>query len=106
MDEYCNKRYELIDKSLQSDKIPAVISNDLQVNMNLFLQLYDTAYDLREPYFKDVEVEFVPLCELTNYKEPPVFCYDAITKRDFSTITYTVTNKNIQHSLIDAIVMP
>lgn len=106
--EKINKRYELRDSELESAKLPLTIPYDDRdtVDESTRDALYSYKADAVPDYLSDFECEIVVLCEISNYRDAPEFNYPAIKRLDFSEKEYTVTNKNINHSLIDLIVMP
>lgn len=105
---YVNQRYELIDITLESDKMPSVIAyEDVgQYNSAMIDSLYKYAYDQEPNYMEDVECDIQVVCEIDDYNFPPKFEYSAITKCDFSDRKYTITNANVQHQLLDKMIFP
>ena len=105
---YVNQRYELIDITLESDKMPAVIAyEDVgQYNGAMIESLYKYAYDQEPNYMEDVACDIQVVCEIDDYNFPPKFEYNAITKCDFSDRKYTITNASVQHQLLDKMIFP
>lgn len=103
-----NHRFELRNDELESDKLPKVISHDEADSFDddIINSLYSQKYDVKPDYVSDVSVVFNVICEVENFKEAPEFNYPTIKRIDFSDKKYTVTNKNINHSLIDCIITP
>lgn len=103
-----NYRYELKDSELASNKLPQVIPYDDAKNFDdaIIESLYSMKSDIKPDYSVDVDVVFNVICEVENFKEAPEFNYPAVKKIDFSDVKYSVTNKNIKHSLIDCIITP
>lgn len=103
-----NKRYELKDSELESPKLPLTLQYDDRdsVDEDTRDALYSFKSDVVPDYLADFEYELVVLCEVNNYRDAPEFNYPAIKQFDFSEKKYTITNQNINHSLIDLIVMP
>lgn len=106
--EYINKRYELIDTSLESDKMPLVIpyEEENNYNSNMIESLYRFTCDQEPNYMEDVECDIQVVCEIDNYNFPPLFEYSARTKTDFSDRVYTIKNADVQHQLIDKMIFP
>lgn len=105
---YVNQRYELIDITLESDKMPSVIAyEDVdQYNGAMIDSLYKYAYDQEPNYMEDVACDIQVVCEIDDYSFPPKFEYSAITKCNLSDRKYTITNANVQHQLLDKMIFP
>ena len=106
---YVNKRYELIDITLESDKMPSVIAyEDVdQYNGAMINSLYKYAYDQEPNYMEDVACDIQVVCEIDNYNFPPRFEYNAVEKRGWSDYQkYTITNADVHHQLIDKMIFP
>ena len=103
-----NKRYELTDKSLVSEKMPEVIPYEDKDNYNSSLidSLYVFNYDKEPNYRKDLDCEIKVLCELEDFNFPPTIDYTAIEKRGFSTELYKIKNVDVQHQLLDRMIFP
>ena len=111
--KYCkqpdiNIRYELINKELESEKIPLIIPYDEKYNYdsNVIENLYNYAYDTQEEILEDVDCEIEIVLEVENFNEPPVFDFEAIEKNGFEDRKYTLKNSSIQHQLVDKMVFP
>lgn len=104
-----NKRYELVDTTLASDKMPMVIKYEDQDKYNeAVFSLYKYTYDQEPDYMEDIECKIQVVCEIDNYTFPPKFEYSAIS-RDFGNFkdnTYTITNANVQHQMLDKMIFP
>lgn len=103
-----NYRYELLDASMQSDKLPLTITDEERKNYSqrVLDSLYVYKHDTIPDYFRDVECDLSILCEVSNFIEPPEFNYSAIKKVDFSNVRYTITNLDIKHSIVDRVILP
>jgi hypothetical protein len=106
--ECVNKRYELIDITLESDKMPLVIPYEYesQYNSTLIESLYRYTYDQEPNYMEDVECNIQVVCEIDNYSFPPKFEYRAIAKVGWNENQYTITNVNVQHQMLDKMIFP
>ena len=106
--EYINKRYELKDESLASDKMPQVIPYEEEGNYNVDLidSLYSYKYDQAPNYLEDVPYDIQVICEIDNYNFPPKLEYNAIQKVSWSDKQYTITNAQVQHQMLDKIIFP
>lgn len=99
-----NERYEIISKDLISTKFPEILTVEefQKCNDESFERIYKYRYE-----HKDVEIELDfelnIVSEINNYSLPPSFNYRAIGRRDFSDVTYTISNENIKHNEIDKI---
>lgn len=106
--EHSNKRYELKDAELESKKYPLSIQyaeRDV-IDEGIRESLYEYKYDIVPDYTSPVEVDLVMMCEVENFQESPDFSYPAIRRNGFNDERYVVKNANIQHSLIDCIILP
>ncbi len=103
-----NRRYELIDTALESDKMPLVIpyEDESKYNHSMIESLYKYAYDQEPNYMEDVVCDIQVVCEIDNYNFPPMLEYKAITKSGWSEQQYTIKNANVQHQLIDKMIFP
>ena len=105
---YINRRYELIDITLESDKMPSVIAyEDVgQYNGAMIDSLYKYAYDQEPNYMEDVACDIQVVCEIEDYNFPPKFEYNAIAKTGWTERQYTITNASVQHQLLDKMIFP
>ena len=103
-----NRRYELKDPDLESKKYPLMLTYEDResVDEEFRSSLYEYKCDKVPDYPTEIDVEFVLLCEVENFRDAPEFNYPAIKRFDYSEKQYTVTNQNIKHSLIDCIITP
>ena len=103
-----NKRYELKDETLASDKMPKVILDEDAYNYNedVIDSLYSYQFDREPNYFEDVTCNIQVLCEIDDYNFPPKFEYKAVERRDWSDRVYTIKNANIEHQKLDQIIFP
>ena len=105
--EEINRRYELEDESLQSDKMPRVIHCEERdkYNSDIF-NLYTYKCDHAPNYFVDVPCDIQVVCEIDNYNFPPKLEYKAVQKVGWSEQQYTITNADIHHQKLDEIIFP
>jgi len=103
-----NKRYELVDKSLESDKMPSIIPYDEndKYNAAVIESLYRFAYEEAPPHLEEVDCELQVVCEIDNYVFPAKMDYKAITRRNYSDVTYSIKNIDVQHQLLDKMIFP
>ena len=103
-----NKRYELTDLALESDKMPKVIpyENESTYSQTVIDNLYTFEYEQEPSYLEDMPCEIQVICELDNYNFPPKFEYSVVTRADFSNQRYTIKNADVQHQLLDKIIFP
>lgn len=106
--ESINKRYELKDESLASDKMPKVIpyEEENNYNSNVIESLYSYKYDRAPNYLADVPCDIQVLCEIDNYSFPPKLEYNAIQKVSWSDKQYTIQNADVKHQMLDKIIFP
>lgn len=106
--EIVNRRYELRDESLESDKWPKIILNVDADNYDedILDALYSYKYDKEPNYLEDVACDIQVVCEIDNYNFPPKINYEAIHKKNWDTLNYTVTNADVQHQMLDKIIFP
>lgn len=105
---HTNYRYELIDTSLQSEKLPLVIlrKDKDKFSESVIDALYKSAYDKHDPILTDVVIEFCTLMEVEDFYEPSTIAYKALGKRDFTEAEYKITNANISHQNFDKMIFP
>ena len=103
-----NKRYELIDESLESDKMPRIIpyENEADYSHTVIESLYAYKYEQEPNYLEDVAHEIQVICEVEDYNFPPKFEYSAVTRVDFSDRTYTIKNADVKHQMLDKMMFP
>lgn len=106
--EIVNRRYELRDNSLASDKMPEIIPYGEKDNYNydVIEGLYSYKYDREPNYLEEYPFEIQVVCEIDNYNFPPKVDYTGIHKHDFSDTLYTIKNIDIQHQMLDQIIFP
>ena len=106
--ERINLRYEIINKNLVSDKMPAVIPAEQKANydQSAIDSLYRYEYDTGESFNENVDCELSTVCEIDNFKEPVKFNYEAIHQSGFEDEIYNVKNIDIKHQLFDKIIFP
>lgn len=106
--ECVNERYELVDATLESDKMPLVIpcEDRDKYNYSAIESLYKYTYDRKPDYMEDVECNIQVVCEIDNYTFPPKFEYNAIAKVGWNESQYTITNANVQHQMLDKMIFP
>lgn len=108
--EITNRRYELLDRFKGAKNLPSVIAySDRDKYLDLdedYLEVYEYKYDQGDEYLADFPIEWEVLCVISDYKESPLFNYDAYTSRNFDRRVYQVTNADIKHSVIDKMLLP
>lgn len=114
-----NYRFELIDKNLESEKIPLVFqvehvtyySEDdgcryWHEKYKHLQSLYEEKSDPQPPKEVDVPFEFKIILEIDNIKEYEQFCYIADNTKWADDVKLKITNQNVQHQIIDRILFP
>ena len=103
-----NKRYELGNNSLASEKLPAVIPYDKKddYDCNVIDSLYLYKYDREPSYLEEVQYDIQVICEIENYNFPPKINYTGIHKQNYSDCQYFITNANVQHQMLDKMIFP
>ena len=106
--ERVNKRYELSDTTLESDKMPLVIpyEDESKYNSSMIESLYRFNYDQEPNYMEDVKCKIQVVCEIDNYTFPPKFEYNAVTKTGWDERQYTIKNVDVQHQMLDKMIFP
>lgn len=106
--EIINRRYELADETLASDKLPKVIpyEEEANYNANIIDSLYKYEYDQAPDYLADVPCDIQVICEIDNYNLPPKMEYNAIHKEGWNERQYTVKNINVKHQMLDKMIFP
>ena len=106
--EKTNRRYELKDRDLESVKYPLTLAYDDRdsINEEIRSSLYAFNFDVVPDYLVGVDVNFVIMCEVENFRDAPDFNYPAVKRVQFSEEPYTITNINIAHSLVDCLIIP
>lgn len=103
-----NKRYELVDTTLESDKMPLVIpyEDESKYNSNMIESLYSFKYDQAPNYMEEVECNIQVLCEIEDYSFPPKFEYNAIEKAGWTEKPYIIKNADVKHQMLDKMIFP
>ncbi|MEX0595128.1 MAG: hypothetical protein WD512_01420, partial [Candidatus Paceibacterota bacterium] len=114
-----NHRYELVDKSLESEKFPLVFQREdvtyydedeyermWKDEFSHLRSLYELKYDKQDS--KNVEVEFTyeTICEIDEIKSPEGFSYQVQKTQWEHEGTKNLTEKDVHHQLIDKIMFP
>lgn len=112
-----NYRYELIDKSLESEKFRAVLIRDEIASLKDYdwtwkeeyrplRSLYEEKFDTQPPKEVDEIFEFKIILVVDNIKEYADFDYVANNCHWHDDPKLHVTSKSISHQIIDKIVFP
>lgn len=103
-----NKRYELNDKSIATDKMPEIIPYEKKedYNYDVIENLYSFKYDREPNYLEEYPCEIQVVCEVDNYTFPPQIEYTGIHKWNYSDTPYTIKNADVQHQMLDKMIFP
>jgi len=116
-----NYRYELMDKDLESEKIPLILIRDdvtyiddfencrmWSAEYSKYESLYDLIFDKQEPKLIDIDFNCEVLLELNVEKinEPEKISYDVQRTQYSSDGTMVLNNSHVNHQLIDKIMFP
>lgn len=115
-----NYRYELVDKTLESDRFPLVLLRDditytdddydryWKDEYKHLESLYELKYDTQPDRLVDVEFKYQTILELNidEIKEPTKFSYPIQRTNWISDGLTTISSKDIKHQLIDKIIFP
>lgn len=103
-----NSRYELRNKDLVNEKMPAVIlyEDEDKYSDDVIENLYSYKYDREPDYLEDVVCEIEEVLRVDHFTLPPQIQYDAVTKCDFNDTVYKITNADVKHQLFDKIIYP
>jgi hypothetical protein len=106
--ELLNQRYELVDTTLESDKMPLVIPYEYksEYSSTVIENLYRYEYDQAPNYMEDVECKIQVVCEIDNYTFPPKFEYSAVAKVGWDEKQYTIKNADVRHQMLDKMIFP
>ncbi len=103
-----NKRYELNNKSIATDKMPEIIPYEKKedYNYDVIENLYSFKYDREPNYLEEYPCEIQEVCEVDNYTFPPQIEYKGIHKWNYSDTPYTIKNADVQHQMLDKMIFP
>lgn len=107
-----NKRYEIIDPDIVSGKYPSVIMEDDFGKYRdedgdfKYSALYNYKYDMSEPTFEDVEIEWDFLLDIDNFEKPPTIEFKGFSRRGWNDEVYKITNADVNHQGLDQILFP
>ncbi len=112
-----NCRYELIDKSMQTDKIPLVLKQeDVAVYVDYewlwkddyshLKSLYTLVSDKQPDKFEDVRFEFTVLLKVKDIPKAINFSYDVNKTRWNHDGLIQLTEKDVDYQLIDRLIFP
>lgn len=101
-----NKRYELNDKSIATDKMPETIPYEEKedYNYDVIENLYSFKYDREPNYLEEYPCEIQTVCEVDNFTFPPQIEYTGIHKYNYSEVLYTIKNADVQHQMLDKMI--
>jgi len=118
--KHVNKRYELKDPSLESEKFPLTVPAQDAENKGGYDEdddyyqpwfaeissLYTNKHDVEEAKLEDVEYKIVETLEVDTVKEPGKFAY-IINRGQWASDGFTeVTEKDVEHQLADKLMFP
>lgn len=103
-----NTRYELVDETMASEKLPLVIKKeDIELfSTNVLEALYKYKADSHDPILVDAEIEFVTLMEVEDFTEPVKISYSNVRKFDYKDVPYKVVNADVLHQTFDRMIFP
>ena len=112
-----NFRFELKDKSLKSKKTPLVLQcGDVAVYVDYYWEwldkyddvkdLYELVSDAQEPLREEVPFEWNVIYTVPSIEEYEQFGYVVDRGRYASDGTYTLTNKDVTHPILDTALFP
>lgn len=116
-----NYRYELIDKSLESEKFPLIFQRnevayydddegywEWKKEYQHFESLYTLKYDKQPNIMVSIDFDFTVLMELQidDIKQPISFAYPVKRTQWDSDGLIDITNDDVKHQLIDKIMFP
>lgn len=110
-----NKRYELMDKTLISEKIPEILKyedviiqdDDDCIWKDIYRQyksLYEYKYDIQPDILIDIEFQYKTILEVEEIKEYNNFNYRIPGK--WKDEVFLLSEKDIGHQLLDKIIFP
>lgn len=101
---FTNKRYEIDDKDMICSKFKEVVPyEDMYDDIRGF---YTYKCDELPNEFEDVDCEIEVIMELEDLQMPKEIKYDALGGGAYKDRSYTITNANVQHQMIDKIIFP
>jgi hypothetical protein len=102
-----NKRYELKDHSLESDKIPLLVPYEkIPDDFENISSLYEFKSDEQPDVLKEIEFEIVETIKFNDIKEFHGFSYPIKVEQSFKTVDSEITEKDVKHQLLDKIMFP
>ena len=106
--ERTNIRYEIKDVENVTKKLPKTIKYDEAGNYDEYLisNLYSYTYDQEPDYMVDADVEVQTVCEIDSFVDFCDFNFTAIGSFNYDTKQYQIKNADIQHQMIDKIILP
>jgi hypothetical protein len=105
--EYVNRRYELKDQELESEKLPRVIPYEEKDGFSgdIIETLYRYQQDALPLRMEPVDVEIQTILTMEDYVEPS-FKQDAIGNWNYADRVYSITSANLGHQLLDKVIFP
>lgn len=106
--EAINERYEIKDTDNVSKKLIKIIKyeNRDDYDYEVLESLYELKYEMSLPGKKKYDVEIETVCEIDNFIDACDFSYKATKNINFEDRVYTITNADIEHSMLDKIIIP
>lgn len=103
-----NKRYELKNTSLVSEKLPIVIPYNEKENYDsdVIDSLYSFKYDNEPDYLEEIQYDIQVICEIDNYNFPPKMDYRGVHRCNYLDCQYSITNANVHHQMLDKMIFP
>ena len=111
-----NRRYELIDITMESKKTPFVLFPDIvedkedtnywKDEYSIYKSLYKYVYDKQPDKIEDVPFEYKTIMEVKEIREYAGFAYDVQKTQWASDRVTKLSDISIQHQILDQIVFP
>ena len=105
-DKSINTRYEIVDKTLVSDKIPEIILSENFDNDSLTANLYNFSYDTIEGSWVDFPCILDIIYETDDFTFPTDFKYSAKHQVNFKDESIILDRNNIKHSMLYEMILP
>jgi len=112
-----NHRYELIDKTMESSKIPLILKIEdaleeigcerfWKEKYKMYESLYKFCSDARPDILEDIEFDYETIMEVTEIREYGEIAYDVQKTQWKHDGLKTLTEHDVHHQLIDQIIFP
>lgn len=110
--EIINKRQEILDAGMVSERLPAVIYYPLPPEMLYedgdfrYAGLYEYKCDREPDRLEEVQIDWELVMDVEDFQMPPKIEFTGIHKWNYETVPYIINNNSVRHQMLDEMIFP